>query len=149
MSRGENRTATRRRLWPLWLLALLVMLAAAVYQRRTGPTYPVRGTAQAGGETISYRLPRSAIAGADAAISIPAVPGLTGELRWRRLRSDDDWRELTLVREGERLHAALPAQPPRPAPLHQQRPAPPTGRGVPGRSEERFSRRRPHAGSPG
>ncbi len=112
MSRGENRTATRRRLWPLWLIALLVMLAAAVYQRRTGPTYPVRGTAPAGGETISYRLPRSAIAGTDAAISIPAVPGVTGELRWRRLRSDDDWREVPLAHDGGHLHAVLPAQPP-------------------------------------
>ena len=25
MSRGENRTASRRRLWPLWLIALLVI----------------------------------------------------------------------------------------------------------------------------
>ena len=43
----------------LWVLALVLMLSAAVYQRATGPTYPFRGAFKAGGAEHSYRLIRS------------------------------------------------------------------------------------------
>ena len=45
----------------LWLLALLLMAATVVYQRRTGPTHPLRGTVTTGGRTIG--VPSSSMTG--------------------------------------------------------------------------------------
>lgn len=108
---GEG-TAKRGLRWALWVAAFLLMVAAAVHQRRTGPTHPFRGAVALDGETISFRLPRSAVSGHDAVLSVAAPAGVEGTLRWRRLRSDDDWHETELAREGERLSGALPTQPP-------------------------------------
>lgn len=105
-------TAKRGLRWALWVAAFLLMVAAAVHQRRTGPTHPFRGVVALDGETIAFRLPRSAVSGHDAVLSLPAPAGAEGTLRWRRLRSDDDWHETDLAREGERLIGALPTQPP-------------------------------------
>jgi len=109
---GTAGTTKRGLAWALWVAALLVMLAAAVHQRRTGPTYPFRGTVDLGGETVAFRLARSAVSGQDALLSVPAPAGSEGTLSWRRLRSDDDWHETELAREGDRLVGALPTQPP-------------------------------------
>lgn len=42
-----------------WVLALVLTLAMARYQRKTGPTYPVDGTVTVAGQTITYELLRS------------------------------------------------------------------------------------------
>jgi hypothetical protein len=89
------------------------MAAAAVYQRRTGPTHPVRGSVALGGETIRYKLLRSHVTSADAPVEVAAPDGAEGTLRWKRLRSDDDWQQVPMRRdETGLLRAALPAQPP-------------------------------------
>ncbi|MFO7998502.1 MAG: hypothetical protein R6U86_05900, partial [Bacteroidales bacterium] len=43
----------------LWVLAILLTLAGAIYQRRTGPTHPYRGNVSIGDSELSYRLIRS------------------------------------------------------------------------------------------
>ncbi len=43
----------------LWLLAVLLMAATVIYQLRTGPTHPLRGTVNLGGKTVPYKLIRS------------------------------------------------------------------------------------------
>jgi len=96
----------------LWLLALIATLGAAAYQRRTGPTYPERGQAVLGATTIAWELPRSHSTSSDAEGALAAPAGIAGEFHWRRLRSDDPWREAALARQGERLVGILPAQPP-------------------------------------
>jgi len=65
----------------LWVLAFLVMAVAVVYQRRLGPTYPLKGSAhiagaamqtpQAAGQRLDYSLPRSAESAGDAKVAIP------------------------------------------------------------------------------
>ena len=40
---------SRSRTALLWTLALLLMAATVVYQRRTGPTHPLRGTVSLNG----------------------------------------------------------------------------------------------------
>ncbi len=96
-----------------WTLAVLITVPFLGFQRRTGPTYPVRGRVQLAGEVIAYRLPRSATVGADAPVRI-AVRDTTisGVLCYRRYRSFDPWTEVPLRREAEWLAANLPAQPP-------------------------------------
>lgn len=94
-----------------WVLAVVVTLVSAVYQRVTGPTYPLKGRALVGGTEVRYELPRSAETTADAALSVPAHAPVEGRVEWRRVRSADDWMTLALVREGDRLVGRLPKQP--------------------------------------
>lgn len=59
--------------------AFFITILAAYYERVTGPTYPLSGTAILAGETIRYRLNRSHDAfGAD----LPVQP-LAGKLQYR------------------------------------------------------------------
>jgi len=59
------------------------MLTASVYQRRVGPTHPLRCKADFGGELIDFRLPRSAENTRPAKVTIPD-PGIQARLLWRR-----------------------------------------------------------------
>ena len=43
----------------LWIIAIVVTIGSAVYQRMTGPTYPARGHVVLGGDAIDFRLERS------------------------------------------------------------------------------------------
>ncbi len=94
-----------------WTLAVVITLASAVYQRMTGPTYPLKGQAAVGGTEVRFELPRSAETTADAEIAVPAAAGLEGELVWRRYPTDDAWTRVPLARDGDRLVGRLPAQP--------------------------------------
>ncbi|MBE0675431.1 MAG: hypothetical protein IH591_12290, partial [Bacteroidales bacterium] len=42
-----------------WFLAVVITISAAIYQRRTGPTYPKRAEVTVNGETYSLKLVRS------------------------------------------------------------------------------------------
>jgi hypothetical protein len=113
-SAESNSRAPRRRRVLLWVIALIITLAAAVYQRRTGPSYPARGAAEIDGTTIRYRLPRTKNVGEDVRIALPAADEmLSGSVRWRRYKSADEWSTVPLKADaaGE-LVAHLPQQPP-------------------------------------
>lgn len=96
----------------LWFLAVLITLTAAVYQRMTGPTYPFRGKAAIGTSEVSFRLPRSAenVEDAEVALKVPDV-GATGYLEYKRLKTDDPFTRIVLIREGDKLVGRLPKQP--------------------------------------
>lgn len=97
----------------LWLLALLVTLASAAYQRITGPTRPVRGTVALGGTDVKLRLLRSWAGEGDLAVVVKAPdPKVAGNVAWRRYPTNDPFAALPMVREGDTLKAALPHQPP-------------------------------------
>jgi len=97
----------------LWLLALVITLGSAYYQRRTGPSYALRGHATVGAESISYRLPRSHEGEGDATIAIPVEStGITGQVAFRRYKSTDSWQVISMTRREGELTAALPHQPP-------------------------------------
>jgi len=97
----------------LWILAIIVTLGSVVYQRLTGPTHPVRGSVEIGGEKIKYRLLRTHVTDEDARMEINA-PGddISAEMRWRRYKSHDEWSTMPLVRQGDNFIAAAPKQPP-------------------------------------
>ncbi len=101
----------KNRRW-LWAAAVVITLASAVYQRMSGPTYPVRGTVTLGGEQVSLRLTRTHPGAGDQPIVL-TVPNTatSGEVRWRRYPTGDAWQTLPLVRDGDSLTAALPHQP--------------------------------------
>lgn len=102
---------TRSRIVLLWLAAIAITAGSAAWQRRSGPTYPVRGTATLGGESIAYRLLRSQNTSEDLPVRIRASAAVTGEVLWRRYPSDEVLLRQELVRHGEELTLDLPAQP--------------------------------------
>lgn len=97
----------------LWVLALLLTLGSAYWQRKSGPTYPVDGTVEIGGTEIQYSLTRSHGGDGDQEIIITAPNAqIQGLLTYRRLNSDDAWSTASFRREGDRLIGTLPHQPP-------------------------------------
>ena len=97
----------------LWILAIVITLASAVYQRVTGPTYPVNGVVRFQGSEVSYELLRSHGGPGDQPVTL-SVPDTTmsGALVWRRHGTDDPWIRQGLVRDGDDLSGTLPHQPP-------------------------------------
>lgn len=96
----------------LWVLAFIITVSSAMYQRMTGPTYPVRGKIVINNQKISYKLLRSEVVTQDAAIKLN-VPDttITGYITYRRYRSYDDWSIVPLQRQAEMLVGFLPKQP--------------------------------------
>jgi hypothetical protein len=97
----------------LWALAFVLTLASAVYQRLTGPTYPVSGRVALAGREIAFKLTRSHGGKSNQPVEIKSGdPRISGELAWRRYRTDGDWTRVPMqFREGA-LAAELPWQPP-------------------------------------
>jgi hypothetical protein len=104
--RGSGGTAV------LWLVALLLMGGAAVWQRLTGPTHPRRGHSVIAGQDVGWRLRRSGTSGEPFMVSIPAPEGVTGAVHYRRFPLDEPFRELPMTRDADGLAALLPSQPP-------------------------------------
>jgi hypothetical protein len=97
----------------LWAIAVALTLASAVYQRLTGPTYPVRGHVVLGGSEVNYRLARSQETVADQLVRVEVADlAVGGELHWRRYPSSDAIRVEPLARRGDGLEGRLPRQPP-------------------------------------
>ena len=97
----------------LWVLALVITLAAGVYQRLTGPTYPVRGKVTIGGQSVKYRLTRSHGGKGDQLISIRVPdPAVSGEISWKRYPTDEPFTIRPMRRDGDQLVAVVPHQPP-------------------------------------
>mgnify|MGYP005836602505 CR=1 FL=1 len=96
-----------------WILAVVITLSAAVYQRRTGPTYPLRGNVHLAGKTYAYELTRSHGGDGNAGVEIK-VPSdrVQGILIFKRYKTQDPWTEIPLTRQGEMLRGELPHQPP-------------------------------------
>ncbi|UCE06608.1 MAG: hypothetical protein JSW07_00780 [bacterium] len=97
----------------LWIIAVLITVCSAVYQRMTGPTYPKRGKVNFQENEISFKLLRSEYVNRDASI-ILTVPDTTisGYIKFVRYKSHDKWTELSFQRAGDKLIAYLPHQPP-------------------------------------
>ncbi|HEX04670.1 MAG TPA: hypothetical protein ENH10_05865, partial [Bacteroidetes bacterium] len=90
----------------LWVLALVLTLTALVYQRLTGPTYPVSGEATVAGELIEYELLRSHARnvdpdyGMDHVVRIPiSNPDINGTMFWKRLGIDEPFTEVSMTRD--------------------------------------------------
>jgi len=97
----------------LWVLAAVITIGLVVYQRATGPTYPVRGEVVIGNEPISYQLIRSFSGEDNAGIQIPVSnKDVSGKITFKRYKSYDDWLTVEMTRSEGKLTALLPHQPP-------------------------------------
>ncbi len=96
----------------MWILALLLTVASAYYQRKTGPTHPEAGQADLAGSLIQYKLLRSHDVG-DQPVNLQAPDSaVEAVLVYRRLNSADDWTRKRMSRQGDALISSLPHQPP-------------------------------------
>ncbi len=101
-----------KKIW-FFLLALLITLGAAVYQKMTGPTYPKRIKVTLNGKEYKFKLPRSCEGNDSCAIELAIDDNsVTGFLFFKRYKTDEEYTALPLKREGDKLVAKLPGQPP-------------------------------------
>ncbi len=97
----------------LWILAFLITIVTAIYQRMTGPTYPIKGTIQLAENVVNYKLARTHGGVTDHEIIINVNDSnIAGNVYYRRYKTDDEWIALELKYEKEELKTFLPYQPP-------------------------------------
>ncbi len=96
-----------------WLLAIIITLSAAVYQRATGPTYPKKINFTFADQQYKTKLLRSNSSTKPCEVSVNINdPRVQGKILYKRYPSSDDFIEITMVRDGENLIAHLPNQSP-------------------------------------
>ncbi len=97
----------------LWGLSFLIMAGFAVFQRMTGPTYPVKGGKVEGTGIYHYRFPRSCTTGGnDCLVQVLSEPPLEGRVEWRRYRTGEPFQAAPMEFKNTRLFYFLPSQPP-------------------------------------
>ena len=98
----------------LWIAAFAVTVLLAVFQRMTGPSHPLRGTAvPVNGQSISYKLPRSNEGRETLSIVVPGPSAdARATLEWRRFPTAEVFRRqpMTADADGE-LETRIPRQP--------------------------------------
>ena len=91
------------------------MATALIYQRKTGPTYPLRGAAVIAGKDVTYSLVRSQETIREARVALPNA-GVPGTLVWRHSPTQEAWTRQPIVQETKNgkaeLAGYLPIQPP-------------------------------------
>ena len=96
-----------------WILAAVLTTGAAVYQRITGPTYPLTVRSSVNGQEHSFRLTRSGETGKDETVMLSTGDErVWGELLWKRFPTSDEWSRVLFKKVGGTLFAELPTQPP-------------------------------------
>jgi hypothetical protein len=97
--------------WQLWAISFILMLGLAVYQRTTGPTYPVRGKVEIAGTKYAFKLLRTHDTKIDAPFEMNVPDNVTGTLKYKRFKSNDNWTSVTLLPENGMIKAQIPHQP--------------------------------------
>ena len=96
-----------------WILAVVISLAAMVYQRMTGPTYPIKIEISYQNEEFHYSLPRSNNGRpGDYPVEIQLPETFSANLIWRIFPTENPWDTLVMARQGDTLSTSLPHQPP-------------------------------------
>jgi hypothetical protein len=96
-----------------WILAFLITLSTAVYQRRTGPTYPVDGKAAIAGDQIRYELLTTHETGEDCPVRVEVQnEDISGVVLYKRHKTSDPWTSIPMERQENALVGFLPYQPP-------------------------------------
>ena len=97
----------------LWILSFVITVASGVYQRLTGPSYPLSGTVVFEKQPLRYRFDRSHPEVSDHSVELTGVSQpARAVLEWRRHKTGESWREVPMERSGDTLRALLPMQPP-------------------------------------
>jgi len=96
-----------------WVLAIIISLAAMVYQKMTGPTYPKKFKISYRNEEYRFELPRSNNGRPGAyPVEIELPEAFSAQLIWRLFPTENPWDTIQMERQGDLLTASLPHQPP-------------------------------------
>jgi len=97
----------------VWILAGLITLAAVYYQRVTGPTQPFKTEVNTGIQKFPIVFQRSHSGTTDCPVVLQ-ISDITvkGFLLFRKYPGKDEMTKIELKREGDKLTAFLPNQPP-------------------------------------
>ncbi|TAK67637.1 MAG: hypothetical protein EPO24_00245 [Bacteroidetes bacterium] len=97
----------------LWITAFIITACSAIYQRVTGPTYPVNGEIRVGSIPLNYSFPRSHGGETNCPVEIQTnEPSVTGTIDWKRYNTNDDWTTVRMTMSQGFLKGELPHQPP-------------------------------------
>lgn len=97
----------------LWIIAFVLTVLTAAYQRMTGPTYPISSEVKIENKIIKYSLDRSHGGVDDHLIKIKTDdPEIKGIILWKRFKTSDEWTKDSLMFQSGYLTALLPHQPP-------------------------------------
>jgi len=97
----------------LWIIAVAITLLSVLFQRMTGPTYPLKGTSEIGGISVSYILNRSHGGFSDDTVKIKiSDSAVSGILKWKRYKTPDEWTLVPMIYNDGYLTGILPYQPP-------------------------------------
>jgi hypothetical protein len=97
----------------LWIIAFILTVLTAGYQRMTGPTYPLSGEVILNGKPVKYSLDRSHGGAEDHQIKIKTDDEkISGILEWKRYKTSDDWQSVEMKNGNGYLTGNLPHQPP-------------------------------------
>lgn len=98
----------------LWVLSVLLALAAMIYQRSTGPTYEYKGQLEHAGEIYKYELLRSHETTEGAKIQLPYIEdaNFNATLHYKRYQTKDSITSLGFQSDvNKQFIAQLPVQP--------------------------------------
>ncbi|MEX0986378.1 MAG: hypothetical protein WD052_02790 [Bacteroidales bacterium] len=95
-----------------WLIAFIITVSAAFFQRLTGPTHPLKVKFTHQSETYKLNLPRSHGGETNCPVEITLPEEYTGEIIFRPYPTDKAWDTIEFHRIDEHLIAFLPNQPP-------------------------------------
>lgn len=97
----------------LWVIAFIITIFSAYYQRVTGPTYPLSGSVKFQGKDILYKLDRSGSSNENSSVKLEVLDdSIKGVLLWRRNKTNDDLSRVEMTNEKGVLTGELPKQPP-------------------------------------
>jgi hypothetical protein len=95
------------------IIAFLITISAAYYQRLTGPTHPINFDIEWKGVEISGKLTRSHGELSNQPIEITVTDtSVDVVLVYRRFNTKDEWVGMMMTRDKELLKGSLPQQPP-------------------------------------
>ncbi|HRW63481.1 MAG TPA: PPC domain-containing protein [Bacteroidales bacterium] len=97
----------------IWVLAIIITLGSAYYQRKTGPTYPKKVSIELNGNTLNFKLPRSAETGSNLKITIPKTDTTTQvTLFYKRYPVNESFVSTQFTNQNNEQVSYLPWQPP-------------------------------------
>ncbi|MBN2400434.1 MAG: hypothetical protein JXI33_08875 [Candidatus Aminicenantes bacterium] len=105
----------KRKTLLLWLIALLLTIVLAVYQRLSGPTHPVRRTENIAGVEFSYKFYRSWNSGQTLPVRIKTNNDMVhARIYYRRYPplDNENWSRTAMEKKAGLLTASIPGQPP-------------------------------------
>jgi len=96
----------------IWVLAFIITAATAIYQRMTGPTYPITGQSKIAQTDLNYKFLRSENVGTDLTVKIESNNSqLSAITYWKRFKTNDEFSAVEMKFADGIYKAILPSQP--------------------------------------